>query len=89
MDSVLGNRVATEVPHAEDRVSFSINFYFVTLHNFLDGCSNITEPDIDACRLDAFVGGFLHRLQQWLVLGVEGDRESRVDEVAVYMGAEI
>ena len=81
--------MAAEVAHAEDWVGLAVDLDLVALHDFLYGFSHIAEPHVDACGLDAFVGGFLDGLEQRVELGVEGDGEGRVDEVAVDVSAEV
>ena len=34
-------------------VRFTLQFYFVAFHDFLDGCTHITKPRINACRSNA------------------------------------
>jgi hypothetical protein len=63
-----------EVPLAH-LVHFAVKFHFVGLHHFLDGLPNITQPHINACCLDAGVGGLPHGLKQRVVAGVERNRK--------------
>lgn len=89
MDIVLINGVPIEVPHGSNSISLTPNVHLVTLHNLLDGGTDITQPHIDSSLLDTRVGGILSSLQQLIIDGIERDRECTIYDPPIDVGPEI
>ena len=89
MNMIRTNRVAAQVSYAEHRVSLAIKLNLVALHDLLDGLTNIAQSDINSCCLYACICGFLDCLQERLVPRIECNCEGTVDQMSIYMSAEV
>lgn len=89
VDPVLVNGVAIEVPHGSNSISLTPDIDLVTLHHLLDGCTDITQPDIDARLPDTRIGGILSSLQQLIIDGIEGDREGAIYDPPIDVRPEV
>lgn len=61
----------------------------VRFHHFLDGCTDVAEPDVDTCVLDALVGRLLHCSQQVVELRIECHRKCAVNNLSIDLSAKV
>ena len=89
MDSIGRNRVSIQIANGLDLIGLAVELDLVGLHHLLDGLANIAEPHVYAGLADSGVCGRSDRLEQSIILGIEGDGPGAVDYVAVDVRAEV
>ena len=89
MYSVRRNAVSVQIANAFNLVGLAVQIDLIRLHDFLYGLTQVTQSHVNASLLDTTVGGRLDRLQQLVILGIERNCESAIDDVSVDVCAKI
>lgn len=86
---ITADAMTIEVATALHGVHFTIEFYFMRLHDLLDLFSYFAHLDIDSGQADARLRGLTHGMQQRIIPGIEGHGPRTVDDATVDLTAEV
>mmetsp|Transcript_83405 Transcript_83405/g.220105 ORF Transcript_83405/g.220105 Transcript_83405/m.220105 type:complete len:261 (-) Transcript_83405:1411-2193(-) len=89
VDLVRPDGVPVEISHGLDRQGLAVQLDLVRLDGLLDVTPDLAHPGVDAGGLDACVGARLGRLDDGVVLGVEGHCEGAVHNAPADLHAEV
>ena len=72
--------MSIQVANGFDLVSLAVDFDLVGFHHFLDGSSDVAQPDVDSGLSDSRVGCISNCFQEFVVLGIERQCERTIND---------
>ena len=81
--------MTTKVLNRFDIISGIPDGDLMRFHDFLNGCSDISESDINSSSLYTFIGGLFDSGEEVIESWIKGYCESTIDDISINLGTKI